>query len=163
MPNNDDDDDVRHNGCKQLPSLSLNFLRIGEEPLGYHNKNENKSRVRRTLDGMDTTVDLDNTAASEVITEERRVDGCRHQNHVHVRKRLHHVTQQHQQKISLRTDTTTMTENDSKSHTLSRMCYHYITNPACYCSVVYSSVTLIHLAEIIVRCRLAKTIVWPKC
>ena len=52
---------------------------------------------------MHPTMHLDDATSNEVVTEQSRVDCCRHENNVQIRKCLHHVTQQHQQKISLST------------------------------------------------------------
>jgi len=53
---------------------------------------------------MNASMHLDNVAPSKVVTEERRVHGGRHQDHVQVGKSLHHVMQQHQQEVSLTTN-----------------------------------------------------------
>jgi len=50
---------------------------------------------------MDSAMDLNDMTTGKVVTEQSGVNCSRHENDAEVGKRLNHVTQQHQQKISL--------------------------------------------------------------
>jgi len=71
----------------------------------------------QTLDRMHTAVHLDDATSSEVVTEQRCVNCRWHENDMQTRKCLHHVMQQHQQKISLCVNKKTQQVMHSIPHT----------------------------------------------